>query len=203
MAQLLAYHRIQSTDFMGGQIPCLSPDRSMVSLVLQQGDCNVPVMYQSLMNHMFSTYIGLFMDVYLDDIMIYSDTLQDHIKHVKLIIDKLKEQSFKLNAKNMQLLMVELKVLSRVVNNQEICMDPDKVDSVLNWKVPTNRDLLCGFLASVGYLTEHFARARIMTGILHDLTSDSVPFCWTHTYQCTFLDVKHSLMKAVSTDKSH
>jgi hypothetical protein len=52
------------------------------------------------------------MDVYLDDTVIYSDTLQDHIKHVKLVIEKLKEQSFYLNAKKMQLLKVESKVLS-------------------------------------------------------------------------------------------
>jgi hypothetical protein len=57
----------------------------MVILVLQQGDRNAPATYQSLMNHMFSDYIGRFMDVYLDDIVIYSDTLQDHIKHVKLL----------------------------------------------------------------------------------------------------------------------
>jgi hypothetical protein len=57
----------------------------------------------------------------------------------------------------MQLLKVELKVLGRVVDDQGIRMDPDKVDSVLNWKVPTNRDLLRGFLGSVGYLTEDLA----------------------------------------------
>lgn len=55
------------------------PDGNMISLVLQQGDCNAVATYQSLMNHFFAPYIGIFMDVYLDDILIYSNTLEEHI----------------------------------------------------------------------------------------------------------------------------
>ena len=53
------------------------PDGNMVSHVVQQGDCNMPATYQALMNHLFSPYIGRFMDVYLDDIIIYSNTVKD------------------------------------------------------------------------------------------------------------------------------
>jgi hypothetical protein len=59
-----------------------TPDGNMVSLVLQQGDCNAPATYQSLMNYLFGQYIGRFMDVYLDDIIIYSKTLEEHVKHL-------------------------------------------------------------------------------------------------------------------------
>jgi hypothetical protein len=60
------------------------PDGTMVSLVMQIGDCNASATYQSLMNHIFSEYIGVFMDVYLDDIVISSDMVEDHVQHVKL-----------------------------------------------------------------------------------------------------------------------
>ena len=46
---------------------------------MQIGDCNAPATYQALMNYIFSPYIGVFMDVYLDDIVVYLDTLEDHI----------------------------------------------------------------------------------------------------------------------------
>ena len=62
----------------------------MVSHVLQQGDCNGPATHQALMNHMFSALIGRIMDIYLDDIVIYSDSLREHVEHVKLVIDILK-----------------------------------------------------------------------------------------------------------------
>lgn len=69
-----------------------TPDGNMVSLVAQQGDCNAPTTYQALMNHIFSAFTGHFMDVYLDDIVIYSNTLEDHVKHVKMTIDILKKE---------------------------------------------------------------------------------------------------------------
>ncbi|KNZ74325.1 hypothetical protein J132_07182, partial [Termitomyces sp. J132] len=47
--------------------------------VLQQGDCNAPATYQALMNHIFLAYLGRFLDVYLDDIIIYSDSLEEHM----------------------------------------------------------------------------------------------------------------------------
>ena len=53
-----------------------TPDGNMISHVIQQGDCNAPATYQALMNQLFSPYIGHFMDVYLDDIIIYSIQLQ-------------------------------------------------------------------------------------------------------------------------------
>jgi hypothetical protein len=52
-----------------------TPDGNMVSNVIHIGDCNTPATYQALMNHLFGSYIG----IYLDDIIVYSDSLSDHI----------------------------------------------------------------------------------------------------------------------------
>src|SRR5277367_4710365 len=69
-------------------------------------------------------------------------------------------------------------------------MDPDKVDSVLNWKVPTNRDLLRGFIGSVGYLADDIPNVRIPLGVLSAITGDKVPFRWTYAEQRAFDEVK-------------
>jgi hypothetical protein len=74
-----------------------TPDGNMVSEVIQQGDCNAPATYQALMNHLFSAYIGRFMDIYLDDIVIYSDSLEDHVKQVKLVLDILAKEKLYLS----------------------------------------------------------------------------------------------------------
>ena len=55
-------------------------------------------------------------------------------------------------------------------------MDPEKVDSVLAWKTPMNRDLLRGFLGAVGYLADDLAEVRIPMAVLHALMGDTVPF---------------------------
>jgi hypothetical protein len=69
-------------------------------------------------------------------------------------------------------------------------MDPDKVDSVLGWKVPTNRDLLRGFIGSVGYLADDIPNIRIPMGVLSAITGDTVPFRWGYTEQRAFEEVK-------------
>jgi hypothetical protein len=63
-----------------------TPDGNMVGHVLQQGDRNTPATYQAVMNYLFGEYLGNWMDVYLDDIIIYSDTLHEHIEHVKTVL---------------------------------------------------------------------------------------------------------------------
>ena len=64
-----------------------TPDGNMVSQVLQMGDCNAPVTYQALMNHLFSLCISQFMGVYLNDIVIYLDMLEEHVWHVEFVLD--------------------------------------------------------------------------------------------------------------------
>lgn len=173
-----------------------TPDGNMVSEVIQIGDCNAPATYQALMNHLFSAYIGRFMDIYLDDIVIYSDTLKDHVRHVKLVLDILKRERLYLSESKLHFIQPELKILGRVVDDEGIRMDPDKVDSVVAWKVPTNRDLLRGFLGSVGYLADDVPGVRVPMGVLSALTGDTVPFRWTYTEQRAFEDVKRLVQDA-------
>ena len=62
-------------------------------------------------------------------------------------------------------------------------MDPEKVDQVLAWKTPTNRDLLQGFIGSVGFLADDIPNVQIPLGILSAITGDKVPFHWGNTEQ--------------------
>ncbi|PSR74038.1 hypothetical protein PHLCEN_2v10177, partial [Hermanssonia centrifuga] len=167
-----------------------SPDGNMVSLVLQQGDCNAVATYQTLMNHLFGSYIGVFMDVYLDDILIYSDSLPDHVQHVRTVVDILRREQLYLNKDKLKFLCKELKVLGRIVDDSGIRMDPDKVDSVLHWKPPTSKSLLQAFLGSVGYLADDIGLIRIPMGVLTELTGPDKVFQWDHTQQRAFDEVK-------------
>ena len=56
-----------------------TPDGPMLSEVLQQGDCNAPATFQTVMSDLFAPYLGRFVDIYLDDVMVYSDNLEDHV----------------------------------------------------------------------------------------------------------------------------
>jgi hypothetical protein len=84
-----------------------------------------------------------------------------------------------------------MKILDRIVDDDGIRMDPDKVDSVVNWKTPMNRDLLCGFIGSAGYLADDISKVRVPMGVLSAITGDNIPFKWTNTEQRAFERVKH------------
>jgi hypothetical protein len=84
-----------------------------------------------------------------------------------------------------------MKLLGRIIDAAGVRMDPEKVDDVLAWKTPTNRDLLRGFIGSVGYLADDIPNIRIPLGVLSAVTGDTVPFRWTHTEQRAFEEAKN------------
>ena len=97
-----------------------TPDGTMESLVMQQGDCNAGATYQTLMNHIFASYIGVFMYVYLDDVIIFSDSIEDHLKHVKTVFDILRKEQLFLSTNKMQFFAEELKILGHVIDDKGI-----------------------------------------------------------------------------------
>lgn len=191
-----AYEQIRIVPEHVHRTAVTTPDGNIVSNVIQQGDCNAPATYQALMNHLFSTHIGVILDVYLDDIIIYSDTLEEHIEHVKIVYRILDEQLLYLSRDKLRFIVSSLDILGHIIDDTGIRMDPHKVDSVVAWKTPTNRDLLRGFIGSVGYLADDVPGVRIPMGVLSAITGDAVPFRWTHTEQRAFEDVKRLVQDA-------
>lgn len=167
-----------------------TPDRTMISHVMQIGDCNVGATYQSLMNHIFGPFIGTFMDVYLDDIIIYSDTPEDHVKHVKTVIDTLRANGFYLGAHKLQFFKTELSILRHVIDDSRICLDPHKVDKIISWKTPTSKELLMQFISSVGYLAAGCVGVRIDMQHLSKVATQTTCWAWTPTDQWVFDLVK-------------
>ena len=119
---------------------------------MQQGNCNVGAMYQMLMNHIFTPYLGVFIYIYLNDIIIFSDSIKEHIGQVRIMFDILRKEKLYLGPNKMQFFAEELKILGHVIDDKGISMDPHKVNKVLNWKAPMNKELLRSFIRAVGFL---------------------------------------------------
>lgn len=130
------------------------------------------------------------MDVYLDDIIVYSNNLKDHLEQVRLIIDILKKEKFYLGEIKVHFLAKELKVLRQIVDHHGIHMDPDMVDAILKWLTPTNKDLLLSFLGLLGWLVDDIAKIHIPMGQLSALTGSMTPAHWTYIEQCAFEEAK-------------
>jgi Reverse transcriptase (RNA-dependent DNA polymerase) len=109
-----------------------------VSNVMMMGDCNAPSTFQQFMTHIFKDYIGRFCHVYLDDIFVYSNTIEDHEKHIQLIVDKLLSHELSLNKDKCDLYSEQLDCLGHVINNQGVHADTDKMTKIREWRTPRN-----------------------------------------------------------------
>src|SRR6266498_2615833 len=91
------------------------------------GLCNAPVTFQRLMNQVLRKYLGKFVLVYLDDIIIYSKTFEEHKEHVKLIFKALRAASLMMKPKKCKFAQKELQFLGHIISAEDIRIDPDKI----------------------------------------------------------------------------
>src|SRR5437763_17172197 len=102
------------------------------SRVMQQEDCNSPSTFMRIINYILQAFLSIFIFVYLDNIFIYSDTLEDHIDHIKLVCLKLWKHQLYASAKKSQFFVDKLDILSHYINNQGIHADPLKIEKIIN-----------------------------------------------------------------------
>jgi hypothetical protein len=139
---------------------------TFVSNVIQQGDCNGPSTFQRLMTTIFRPFIGVFVHVYLDDIFIYSESIDDHQRHIRLVLDVLREQQLYLSKDKVDLFSDRMDCLGHIIDNQGIHADLDKCQRIFDWTTPRNyHDVQC-FMGVVQYLAQ----------FLPELTRWSTPF---------------------------
>src|SRR5438552_437568 len=156
-----------------------TPDGQMYnSRVMQQGDCNSPSTFMRIINYILQAFLGIFVFVYLDDIFIYSDTLEDHIDHIKQVCLKLQEHRLYASAKKSQFFADKLEILGHYIDNQGIHADPSKIEKIINWPTPTSRKKVERFNATVNYLSQYYNNLASCMAPLISLMGKT-KFYWT------------------------
>ena len=100
------------------------------------GLTNAPSTFMRLMNKVLKEFLGKFVIVYLDDILIFSKTLENHMMHIRKVIDKLREEKLLINLKKCSFVKKELVNLGFVVSVEGLKMDPEKLKAILEWPTP-------------------------------------------------------------------
>ncbi|WVZ94018.1 hypothetical protein U9M48_039962 [Paspalum notatum var. saurae] len=155
--------------------------------VMSFGLTNAPAYFMNLMNKVFMEYLDKFVVVFIDDILIYSKTEEEHEEHLRLLYAKLSKCEFWLD---------QVPFLGHIVSKGGIMVDPSKISSVMDWKVPEVVKEVRGFLGLAGYyrrFIESFSKiAKPMTSLLEK----GVPFIWTKERQAAFDELKKRLTTA-------
>jgi len=122
--------------------------------VVSMGLSNAPSVFQRVMNHIFKDFIGKFVAIYLDDILIYSKTQEEHLQHIKLVLQRIEEYGLSLKTTKCHFFKQAVKFLGFIVTKDGIKPNPEKVQVVKDWPVPTTQSHIRSFLA----LTQFFRR---------------------------------------------
>jgi len=92
-----------------------------------QGDMNVPGTFMSIKSDLMADFLGKFVLVYIDNILIFSDTEEDHLEHIAAICNKLKGAQFYASRKKSEFLAPRIEVLGHIINDEGFKPDPEKI----------------------------------------------------------------------------
>ena len=110
------------------------------------GLTNAPAVFQHMMNDIFLEYLDDFVVIYLDDIMVFSKNEEEHEKHVRLILKKLRERGLYAKLEKCLFHQTEMDFLGFVATTEGLKMNPKKIEAIMSWKIPkTVRDVQCFF----------------------------------------------------------
>lgn len=157
---------------------------------------NAPATFQELMNSIFAEEMEVFVVVYLDDILIYSRTVEEHEAHVEHVLERLREHKLIASPKKCLFFQPEVEFVGYSVSAAGISMLPHKVDAILNWPVPTTVTQVRSFLGLANFKKKFIRTFAHMAQPLNQLTRKHQTFAWLPRHQQAFESLKLALTTA-------
>lgn len=139
------------------------------------GLCNAPATYQRLMQDMFRDDIFRVLLVYLDDILVYSRSVEEHIERLEMVFRKLQEQGLKLELKKCKFFQKKVTFLGHEISATGIATATDKIQAVTDWPVPKTTKDVRSFLGFCSYYRRFVKGFAQLAKPLHQLLSDCEP----------------------------
>jgi hypothetical protein len=168
---------------------------TFISHIMQQGDCNAPATFQRMMTSIFRDAIGRFMHVYLDDIFIYSNTVEEHEQHLKVVFDRLRANVLYLKWSKCDLYASRIDCLGHIIDDKGIHPDADKLARIREWRTPRNYNDIQRFVGLVVYVGNYLPNVSSYTGPLMAMTQNGAPFHWRPIHQQCFDMIKRICCK--------
>jgi hypothetical protein len=141
--------------------------------VLCFGLTNAPSAFQRLMHTVFSDMIGKFLLCYLDDLLVVSNSPQEHLEHLKLVLERLRAAGLYAKLSKCEWAKLRLKFVGHVVGGGQVAMDPSKLQVLRDWPVPKDLHGLRGFLGLANYFRKFIRNFSTVAHPLTDLTSST------------------------------
>src|SRR5271155_2956486 len=160
------------------------------------GLTNASATFQRLMDHLFYDIKDKYILVYLDDINIFSTTFEEHLEHLKEILERFRQANLKLNMEKCHFCQKELIFLRHTISAEGILPDLTKVDKVKNFAVPINLTELRGFIGLASYYRRFIQDFSTIVEPMNRLLRKDTPYIWNENCQKAFNTLKEKLTTA-------
>ncbi|RDX81025.1 Retrovirus-related Pol polyprotein from transposon 17.6, partial [Mucuna pruriens] len=147
-------------------------------LVMPFGVTNAPAIFMDYMNIIFHPYLDKFVVVFIDDILVYSKTREEHEEHLKVVLQVLRDKQLYAKLSKCDFWLEEVSFLGHVISRGGIGVDPSKVEVVLKWETPKSVSEIRSFLGLAGYYRRFIEGFSKIALPLTELTRKGVAFVW-------------------------
>ena len=191
-----SYHQLRVSDEDVSKTAFRTQHRHFEFLVMPFGLTNAPAAFMDLMNRIFKPYLDQFFIVFIDDILIYSDSGEEHAEQLRIVFQTLWEHRLYVKLSKCQFWLDSVTFLGHIASVEGISVDPQKVEAILNWKPPTSVTEIRSFLGLAGYYRQFVEGFSKIAAPLTRLTRIEEPFLWSEACLQIFDELKGRLNSA-------
>ncbi|GKB98761.1 putative reverse transcriptase domain-containing protein [Tanacetum coccineum] len=164
--------------------------------VMPFGLTNAPAVFMDLMNRVCKPYLDKFVIVFIDDILIYSKSEEEHAEHLKLILELLKKEELYAKFSKCEFWLSKVQFLGHVIDSEGIHVDPAKIESIKDWASPKTPTEIRQFLGLAGYYRRFIEGFSKIAKPMTKLTQKNVKFDWSEKAEAAFQLLKQKLCSA-------
>ena len=165
-------------------------------LVMPFGLTNAPAAFMDLMNRVFQPYLDRFVIVFIDDILVYSGSSEEHSEPLRIVLQTLRERQLYAKLSKCQFWLDRVAFLGHVISVEGVSVDPQKIEAVVNWKPLKNVSEVRSFLGLAGYYRKFVEGFSKIAAPLTKLTRKDVKYDWVDACQKSFDELKGRLTSA-------
>jgi hypothetical protein len=161
--------------------------------VMSFGLTNAPAYFMYLMNKVFMEYLDKFVVVFINDILIFSKNEEEHDKHIRMVLQKLRENQLYAKLNKCEFWLKEDSFLGHIISEGGISIDPSKVKDILGWNTPQNILDIRSFLGLAGYYRRFIEGFSKISKPMIELLEKGKTFEWTPRREASFQELKKRL----------
>jgi hypothetical protein len=165
-------------------------------LVMSFGLTNSPAYFMYLMNSVFMTELDKFVVVFIDDILIYSESEKEHAKHLRVVLQRLRDHKLYAKFSKCEFWLTSVKFLGHTISHDGISVDPSKVQEVMDWKPPKSVHQIRSFLGLEGYYRRFIPDFSRIAKPMIELLKKGVKFVWSEACEKAFHALRQHLTSA-------